>query len=248
MIQGMASDLRAEWKSIYSKTLPSLALSKSPTQEVWPVHRDHCFARIILDSVTGYGKPWTSRLKSPAVKNMSPEQLRRCVSLGHAIAEGREDLSSLDAQSVEARGKAQKPAVNGKRKLTNDDGDGSSKEEKEAVTPPRKRQVDIESALSSKCGSNPISRSLASSSKPTAFSMRTVSEPTPVDADLHNLITASNLTAFRQRVLLALCQVPAGRFTSYAAISDHLQSSARAVGNALRNNPFAPRVPCHRGQ
>ena len=29
-------------------------------------------------------------------------------------------------------------------------------------------------------------------------------------------------------------------------MSDFLNSSPRAVGNALRNNPFAPRVPCHR--
>ncbi|KAL8973174.1 MAG: hypothetical protein Q9183_000137 [Haloplaca sp. 2 TL-2023] len=243
----MASDLRAEWKTLYSNTLPSLALSKSPTQEIWPVHLDHCFARIILDSVIGDGKPWTSRLKSPAAKNMTHEQLLRCVSLGHAIAEGREDLLSLDAQSLEARGKAQKPAVDGKRKLTNNDGDGASTEEKEAVSPPRKRQVGIKSAFSSKCDSNPTRRPLTSSSKPSTLSMGTVSEATPVDADLHDLITTSNLTPFRQRVLLALCQVPRGRFTSYAAISDHLQSSARAVGNALRNNPFAPRVPCHRG-
>lgn len=29
-------------------------------------------------------------------------------------------------------------------------------------------------------------------------------------------------------------------------MSAHLGSSPRAVGNALRRNPFAPEVPCHR--
>ena len=29
-------------------------------------------------------------------------------------------------------------------------------------------------------------------------------------------------------------------------MSDYLNSSARAVGNGMRNNPFAPEVPCHR--
>ncbi len=29
-------------------------------------------------------------------------------------------------------------------------------------------------------------------------------------------------------------------------MSDYLVSSARAVGNGMRNNPFAPEVPCHR--
>ncbi|KAL8874223.1 MAG: hypothetical protein Q9174_000415 [Haloplaca sp. 1 TL-2023] len=248
MIEDTASDLQAEWKTLYSQTLPSLALSRSPTQEVWPVHLDHCFARIILDKVIGDGKPWTSRLKSPAVKNMTPEQLRRCLTLGHAIADGREDLLSLDAQSLKARGKAQKPAADGKRKLMENDGDGTPTGEKEAINPPKKRQIDIKSALSSKGGSNRTSHSLPYPSRAIVLPTETVPEPTPVNADLHNLITASTLTPFRQRVLLALCQVPAGRFTSYAALSDHLQSSARAVGNALRNNPFAPRVPCHRGE
>jgi methylated-DNA-[protein]-cysteine S-methyltransferase len=30
------------------------------------------------------------------------------------------------------------------------------------------------------------------------------------------------------------------------AMSKFLGSSPRAVGNAMRGNPFAPRVPCHR--
>ncbi len=39
---------------------------------------------------------------------------------------------------------------------------------------------------------------------------------------------------------------PARRFTTYGLMSAHLASSPRAVGNALRRNPFAPEVPCHR--
>lgn len=30
------------------------------------------------------------------------------------------------------------------------------------------------------------------------------------------------------------------------AMAKALGSAPRAVGNAMRNNPFAPRVPCHR--
>ena len=70
--------------------------------------------------------------------------------------------------------------------------------------------------------------------------------PNPIDNDLCHLIQTSKLTSYRQRVLLALMQVPSGRFTTYAALAGFLTSSPRAVGNALRNNPFAPRVPCHR--
>ncbi len=53
------------------------------------------------------------------------------------------------------------------------------------------------------------------------------------------------LTCF-QRVYALLCQIPSGRVSSYAALSRALSSSARAVGGALRRNPFAPDVPCHR--
>ncbi|KAH8597876.1 DNA binding methylated-DNA--cysteine S-methyltransferase, partial [Bisporella sp. PMI_857] len=53
-------------------------------------------------------------------------------------------------------------------------------------------------------------------------------------------------TPFQKKVLTTLCQVPRGQYTTYAAISKHLSSSPRAVGNALKNNPFAPQVPCHR--
>lgn len=59
-------------------------------------------------------------------------------------------------------------------------------------------------------------------------------------------ISLCHKTPFQKRVLLALCQVPPGQYTTYGVMSKHLSSSPRAVGNALRNNPFAPQAPCHR--
>ena len=54
-------------------------------------------------------------------------------------------------------------------------------------------------------------------------------------------------TAFEQRVYAALRTVPSGRVTTYAALARALGiRSPRAVGGALRRNPFAPEVPCHR--
>lgn len=61
-----------------------------------------------------------------------------------------------------------------------------------------------------------------------------------------DLIAASTKTPFEKRVLSLLCQVPRGRVTTYGLMSRHLQSSPRAIGNAMRRNPFAPLVPCHR--
>ncbi|UKZ73398.1 hypothetical protein TrVFT333_001044 [Trichoderma virens FT-333] len=51
---------------------------------------------------------------------------------------------------------------------------------------------------------------------------------------------------FEKRVWTALCQIPRGRVTTYGLLSAYLGTSPRAVGNALRRNPFAPEVPCHR--
>jgi methylated-DNA-[protein]-cysteine S-methyltransferase len=42
-------------------------------------------------------------------------------------------------------------------------------------------------------------------------------------------------------------QIPEGQVTSYKVLSDTLKSAPRAVGQALRQNPFCPLpVPCHR--
>ncbi len=55
------------------------------------------------------------------------------------------------------------------------------------------------------------------------------------------------LRAFQARVFAAVFQVPPGRLTTYGAVARHIGcGSARAVGQALRRNPFAPLVPCHR--
>lgn len=59
-------------------------------------------------------------------------------------------------------------------------------------------------------------------------------------------ISLSTLSPFQKSVLIALCQVPFGYYTTYKFLSDFLSTSPRAVGNALRLNPFAPSVPCHR--
>jgi methylated-DNA-[protein]-cysteine S-methyltransferase len=54
------------------------------------------------------------------------------------------------------------------------------------------------------------------------------------------------LTSFRKRTYMSLLAIPRGHWTTYAALAKHLGSSARAVGTAMRLNPFAPGVPCHR--
>ena len=54
-------------------------------------------------------------------------------------------------------------------------------------------------------------------------------------------------TPFEQRVYDLLMEIPRGQVSTYAGMARALGCrSPQAVGQALRRNPFAPRVPCHR--
>lgn len=53
-------------------------------------------------------------------------------------------------------------------------------------------------------------------------------------------------TEFQQRVWRALQKIPLGQTRTYGQLADMLNSSARAVGNACRQNPVPLIVPCHR--
>ena len=55
------------------------------------------------------------------------------------------------------------------------------------------------------------------------------------------------LTDFQRQVYQEVRKVPAGRVTTYKILARAIGCrSSQAVGQALRRNPFAPEVPCHR--
>ncbi|KAG2226026.1 hypothetical protein INT45_002492 [Circinella minor] len=59
--------------------------------------------------------------------------------------------------------------------------------------------------------------------------------------------TTRPLTAFQYKVYDLCSQIPRGQVSTYKAISDALNGGPRAVGQALRINPFCPLpIPCHR--
>ncbi|KAF9954384.1 hypothetical protein BGZ70_010587 [Mortierella alpina] len=62
-----------------------------------------------------------------------------------------------------------------------------------------------------------------------------------------NRHTGRKVTSFQFQVYDLCAQIPKGQISTYKYISDALQSSPRAVGQALKINPYAPLpVPCHR--
>ena len=80
--------------------LPSLARS---SRQDWPVREDHCFQRIVLDTICG--GVWYEHLVRPAYKNLTHDEAQRAVDLCYEIAEGHADLRLLNNQSLIWRGK-----------------------------------------------------------------------------------------------------------------------------------------------
>ena len=65
---------------------------------------------------------------------------------------------------------------------------------------------------------------------------------TPVDL----IEAADGLTPFQKRVLSEICSIPKGKVSTYQGVAKNLRTSSRAVGQALKHNPYPEIVPCHR--
>lgn len=61
------------------------------------------------------------------------------------------------------------------------------------------------------------------------------------------VIESTMITPFQRKVYLELLRVPSGTTITYGELARRVAcGSAQAVGQALKRNPFAPEVPCHR--
>jgi len=62
----------------------------------------------------------------------------------------------------------------------------------------------------------------------------------PLDSD--------SWTDFQKKVYMTVQSIPYGKTASYGTIASYLGNgnASRAVGNALKNNPVPPVIPCHR--
>ena len=57
----------------------------------------------------------------------------------------------------------------------------------------------------------------------------------------------TEITPFQRRVYMELLNVPPSATITYGELARRIGCrSAQAVGQALKRNPFAPEVPCHR--
>ena len=61
------------------------------------------------------------------------------------------------------------------------------------------------------------------------------------------VLHSTAITEFQRRVYIALLDIPRGTTITYGELAKRIGCrSAQAIGQALRRNPFAPEVPCHR--
>jgi O-6-methylguanine DNA methyltransferase len=194
-------------------------------------------------------------LQKPAVRNMSAGQLNAAMDLGDKIIKGDVDLVALDIRSLEARGGREKKynktttevpevtqfklpgdSAGQKRKKTfRADNNGAAHE----TTPKRRKSEKRQSTL-------PFTKPPHTSQLPPPPASEVAPTWSDLKPTLRKISTHPTLTPYRKRLYSTLCSVPRGRYTTYAAMSSFLDSSARAVGNGMRNNPLAPEVPCHR--
>lgn len=67
-------------------------------------------------------------------------------------------------------------------------------------------------------------------------------------SELRDMLQHSDgITAFQRKVYLELLNIAAGTTITYGELARRIGCrSAQAVGQALKRNPFAPDIPCHR--
>lgn len=69
----------------------------------WPIRFDHCFRRVIYDICVG--DKWNTKVQSPANKNMTVEQLKRCVSICIELVENPQLMMEYNNRSLAWREK-----------------------------------------------------------------------------------------------------------------------------------------------
>lgn len=64
---------------------------------------------------------------------------------------------------------------------------------------------------------------------------------------LKTALVTKKISQLQFNVYKLLLTIPPGEVTTYKQIASNVKcNSPRAIGQALRRNPFAPDVPCHR--
>ncbi len=90
--------LREQYRELTAETLPAEA------DETWPVTEDHCFQRIVLDTL--FGDEWYDHVAGrPAVESLTADQLREAIEIAESMRDSPERVVKLNRASLRYRGK-----------------------------------------------------------------------------------------------------------------------------------------------
>lgn len=93
------SALRAEYDRKVHHALPARAREAGD----WPIRADHCFARVVLDSV--FGDVWYDHVDGrPAYEHLTADELRAAIDVADRMLDGgRPVVAELNANSLRRR-------------------------------------------------------------------------------------------------------------------------------------------------
>ena len=97
------SALRAEYHHKVSDALPAQARASGD----WPIHADHCFARVVLDNL--FQDVWYDHVNGrPAYKHLSRDKLEAAVAIAdRMLAGGKPVVADLNKNSLQWRNEQQ---------------------------------------------------------------------------------------------------------------------------------------------
>lgn len=90
------AELRTAINAYCDSTIPRRAKKKR-----WKVKKPDVIRRAIYDNV--FGQPWEGAVNPPAIRNMTPSQMRLVVTLCHSVLEGDIKLDLLVTRSAAMR-------------------------------------------------------------------------------------------------------------------------------------------------
>lgn len=92
-------ELRNEYLHYINVLLPSI----SSNNKQYPVHLNHCWARIILDNICD--DKWSNVLTKPAYKNLNKHMLERAISIAKSLVNSSDLAIYLNNRSLKFRNK-----------------------------------------------------------------------------------------------------------------------------------------------
>ena len=98
----MLQEQQQKYMHLTNQVMPEVA-----RQQHWPVHLNHCFQRIILDTL--FQDCWYHHLdrtrRIPAYRQLSEQQLEEALAIAQRMLDAPEVVRQLNQQSLRYRGK-----------------------------------------------------------------------------------------------------------------------------------------------